>query len=104
MAGGLPELRGASTGPLLKEVAGERLIFLRVGESLYAYRSRCPGCGESLEEAAVEGTELTCRGCGKRFDVIRAGRCLDSPQLHLEPVPLLADDAGLVKVALGAAT
>jgi hypothetical protein len=36
------------------------------------------------------------------FDVLRAGRCLDAPQLHLEPVPLLVDDAGLVKVALGA--
>jgi hypothetical protein len=34
--------------------------------------------------------------------VLRAGRCLDAPQLHLDPVPLLTDDDGLVKVALRA--
>jgi hypothetical protein len=28
---------------------------------------------------------------------------MDDHQLHLEPVPLLVDDAGLVKVALTAA-
>jgi hypothetical protein len=34
--------------------------------------------------------------------VRRAGRCVDDDELHLEPVPLLADSSGLVKVALGA--
>jgi hypothetical protein len=33
---------------------------------------------------------------------MRAGRCLDLPQLHLEPVPLLTDPDGLVRVALAA--
>jgi hypothetical protein len=33
---------------------------------------------------------------------VRAGRCLDAPGLHLEPVPLLVDDAGLVRIALQA--
>ena len=37
------------------------------------------------------------------YDALRAGRCLDAPQLHLEPVPLLVGDDGLVKVALTAA-
>jgi hypothetical protein len=30
--------------------------------------------------------------------VRRAGRCLDSPDLYLEPIPLLVQD-GIVKVA-----
>jgi hypothetical protein len=34
--------------------------------------------------------------------VRRAGRSLDAPDLHLRPVPLLVDDAGMVKVAMGA--
>ena len=41
-------------------------------------------------------------GLQVRYDVLRAGRCLDSPQLHLEPVPLLEGEDGLVKVALAA--
>jgi len=103
MAGGLPELAATGGGPLVKEVSGEELLFLRLGESTYAYRPACPGCGESLAGAAVEGIELACPRCGNRYDVMRAGRCLDAPQLHLDPVPLLVDESGLVKVAVGAA-
>ena len=47
--------------------------------------------------------ELRCAACGHRYDVIRAGLCLDEPELYLEPVPLLTDDSGLVKVALRSA-
>jgi Fe-S cluster biogenesis protein NfuA/nitrite reductase/ring-hydroxylating ferredoxin subunit len=101
MAGGMPQL--ASGGVLLKEVSGEPVLFLRPSERVYAYRPACPGCGDSLERASLQVAELTCPACANRYDILRAGRCLDSPQLHLEPVPLLVDDAGLVKVALGAA-
>jgi Fe-S cluster biogenesis protein NfuA/nitrite reductase/ring-hydroxylating ferredoxin subunit len=100
MAGGLPDLK--SGAPLVKDVAGETLMFIRQDTSLFAYRPGCPGCGESLAVGTLEKFDLTCPACGNRFDVLRAGRCLDSPQLHLEPVPLLVDDAGLVKVALAA--
>ncbi|MEA2314547.1 MAG: hypothetical protein QOI03_1239 [Solirubrobacteraceae bacterium] len=101
MAGGMPQLSGG--GVLLKEVSGESVLFLRPSERVYAYRPDCPACRGSLERAALRANELTCPGCASRYDVLRAGRCLDEPQLHLEPVPLLVDDAGLVKVALGAA-
>ncbi len=101
MAGGMPQLSGGSV--LLKEVSGEPVLFLRPSERVYAYRPACPGCAGSLEKASLRANELTCAGCGNRYDVLRAGRCLDTPQLHLEPVPLLVDDAGLVKVALGVA-
>jgi Fe-S cluster biogenesis protein NfuA/nitrite reductase/ring-hydroxylating ferredoxin subunit len=98
MAGGLPDLEPGT--PLVKEVSGEPLMFIRQDTSLYAYRPSCPGCGGSLGDGALEKFDLTCAGCGNRYDVLRAGRCLDAPHLHLEPVPLLVDDAGLVKVAL----
>lgn len=100
MAGAMPQLE--SGGLLLRAVGGEPLLFLAVEGARYAYRPGCPGCGASLEAAALDGPELAC-GCGHRFDVRRAGRCLDTPDLHLEPVPLLVDGSGLVKVALGAA-
>lgn len=99
MAGGLPELRRGQ--PLVKRVAGEELLFLTLAEHAYAYRPCCPGCGASLGGGSLTGVELACETCGNRYDVMRAGRCLDAPHLHLEPVPLLVDDAGLVKVALG---
>lgn len=101
MAGGLPEL--SSGGKLLKQVAGEPVLFLKLQTDLYAYRPGCPGCHESLEDAELRAVELTCASCGHRYDVIRAGRCLDAPELYLEPVPLLVDDSGLAKVALGSA-
>ncbi len=61
---------------------------------------RCPGCDAGLEGAELRRTELVCPGCGRQYDVQRAGRCLDEPALHLEPLPLLTTDAGLVKVAV----
>jgi Fe-S cluster biogenesis protein NfuA/nitrite reductase/ring-hydroxylating ferredoxin subunit len=100
-AGVLPQLR--TGGTVLKEVSGEPVLFVAVEGTPYAYRPNCPGCGESLEDAHLEGAELGCSACGHRFDARLAGRCIDEPELHLEPVPLLVDDAGLVKVALAAA-
>lgn len=96
-AGALPELSGG--GLVVKKVAGARVLFLRVDDNFYAYRPACPSCAEELKRGALDGAELEC-SCGLRYDVRRAGRCLDEPQLHLEPVPLLVGDTGLVKVAV----
>jgi nitrite reductase/ring-hydroxylating ferredoxin subunit len=101
MAGSLQELSGGGT--LVKRVSGEPILFLRLVDTFYAYRPKCPGCEASLEGAALHGSELSCPGCGRRYDAQRAGRCLDDPQLFLEPVPLLVADSGLVKVAIGSA-
>jgi Fe-S cluster biogenesis protein NfuA/nitrite reductase/ring-hydroxylating ferredoxin subunit len=100
VVGALPDLPDG--GILVKPVAGEELLFARVGTGIYSYRPACAACGEPLADASLEATTLACASCGSQFDVLRAGRCLDSPQLHLEPVPLLVDADGLVKVALGA--
>jgi nitrite reductase/ring-hydroxylating ferredoxin subunit len=86
----------------LKEVAGEPVLFLELDGNFYAYRPGCPGCGQSLEGAALRGSELECSGCGHRFDVSRAGRCVDEAGLHLEPLPLLEDDGRSVRIALTA--
>lgn len=101
MAGGLPEL--ASGGLVVKPVGGQPILFLRAAGHVYGYRPSCPACEGSLEMAHLDGGEIRCSGCGTRYDALRAGRCLDSPALHLEPVPLLLGDDGLVKVALAVA-
>ena len=101
VVGGLPQLAGG--GVLLKEVGGEPVLFLRLEDALYAYRHACPGCGRSLGEGRLAEGSIACPGCGRRYDVRRAGRCLDAPRIHLSPVPLLVGDAGIVKVALSPA-
>ena len=99
-AGAVGELAG--DGPQVAQVAGETVLFVSLGRSVYAYRPDCPGCGRSLADAAQHEEELRCAGCSTRYDARHAGRSRDSEDLHLEPVPLLVDAAGLVKVALGA--
>jgi Fe-S cluster biogenesis protein NfuA/nitrite reductase/ring-hydroxylating ferredoxin subunit len=89
-AGPMAEIAGAE----LRTVDGEDVLFARIGSSTYAYRPGCPACGGRLGEDSLQGTELAC-ACGVRFDAIRAGRCLDQPQLQLEPVPLLGTKVAL---------
>jgi Fe-S cluster biogenesis protein NfuA/nitrite reductase/ring-hydroxylating ferredoxin subunit len=100
-AGALPEL--SSGGTLVKPVAGEPVLFLRLEETFYAYRPVCPACGASLEGAALSGELIACPACEERYDARRAGRSRDAADRHLVPVPLLVDEAGLVKVALSRA-
>ena len=97
MVGGLPRLSGG--GLLAKEVSGEPLLFVKLGDDIFAYRNLCPDCGGSLEGGGLDGSTLGCPGCGVRYDVRRAGKSLDDSQLHLEPIPLLVGEEGLVKIA-----
>jgi hypothetical protein len=52
----------------------------------------------SLVDGTLTGTWLSCAGCGVRYDVRRAGRGEDGA--HLEPLPLLEDSGGAVRIAL----
>jgi nitrite reductase/ring-hydroxylating ferredoxin subunit len=94
----LPQVSGS--GPSVKEVAGIRVLFLKLNGGYYAYQADCPGCETSLEQGDLHGGTLACAGCGRRYDARLAGRCLDAPELHLEPVPLLLDGQGAAKIAL----
>jgi Fe-S cluster biogenesis protein NfuA/nitrite reductase/ring-hydroxylating ferredoxin subunit len=83
------------------EVAGAGVVVCSVGGELYAYRDRCPACGTGLAgSAALDAEVLACGACRQRFDVRLAGRGLNRPELHLVPLPLLADD-GRVRLAVG---
>jgi Fe-S cluster biogenesis protein NfuA/nitrite reductase/ring-hydroxylating ferredoxin subunit len=107
VVGGLPQLRGGGMlvggGLLVKDISGEPVLFVKLEDDFYAYRDLCPGCGESLEAGSLKGAELGCPGCGRTYDVRRAGRCLDAPKLYLEPIPLLLSEDGMVKIALPSA-
>ncbi len=101
VVGALPQLSGG--GLLVKEISGQPILFLKLASDYYAYQHTCPNCGESLERASLHEAEITCAQCRHRYDARRAGRCLDAPNLHLEPVPLLVGQSGIAKVALSSA-
>ncbi len=82
-----------------EEVSGRDILFCRLEETLYAYNNACPGCGQPLGGARLQGTVLACPICRQHYDVVRAGRGVDLDSIHLEPVPLLSEN-GRVRVAL----
>jgi Fe-S cluster biogenesis protein NfuA len=95
----LPALGPPSARPVLATAGDVAVLVCSVRGTLYAYRDGCAACGSSLAEGALEREQLACPGCGTRYDVRLAGRGLDDAALHLEPLPLLADSAG-VRVAV----
>jgi Fe-S cluster biogenesis protein NfuA/nitrite reductase/ring-hydroxylating ferredoxin subunit len=103
---------GADVGPgqATTWTIGDVPVYVcRVGEDHFAFRDACGRCTGSLAGAvperrlggAADDALLTCPECGAHFDVRRAGACRDEPDLHLDPLPLLADGA-TVSVALPA--
>jgi len=93
---------GDLSAPVVRPVGGSEVLFVAIDGTRYAYRPACPACGGSLDGAGLDGEALAC-GCGARYDVRRAGRGIDAPERHLEPLPLLVGADGGVRVAVGAA-
>ncbi|MBA3743717.1 NifU family protein [Sporichthya sp.] len=87
----------------LADLEGRTILMARLGETYFAYADRCPSCDHSLAGepggVALEGDVLACRSCGVRYDARLAGRAIDRPRLHLEPLPLLDDVSG-IRIAL----
>jgi Fe-S cluster biogenesis protein NfuA/nitrite reductase/ring-hydroxylating ferredoxin subunit len=94
---GLEDLVDGATR--LVDVTGTRILAIRHGESLLAYRDGCADCGESLEQASMQSGVLTCPACQRRYEVSRAGRPVDGHGRSLHPVPLLSNESG-VRVSL----
>ncbi len=87
--------------PLRREVDGAALLFCALEDELYAYVDRCPGCQGAIDDPTIDGQgALVCGGCGRRYDVRRAGQAVGGGLLQLDPVPLLVADGGAVRVAL----
>ena len=95
---------GAVAGFLVDETS---IVGCRIGADLYAFLDRCGRCAGSLATAslgrllggAIGDGALCCPACGAHFAVRRAGACLEEPELHLDPLPLLLSQ-GVATVAL----
>jgi Fe-S cluster biogenesis protein NfuA len=95
----LPNIGPPSSRPVSASAEGTDVLVCSVRGTLYAYRDACAGCGSSLADGQLDREVLTCPGCGARYNIRLAGKHLDDPALHLDPLPLLADSQG-VRVAV----
>lgn len=98
-------LHAVNSGELTTaDVAGAAIVVCRLDDNLYAYRNACPGCGAVWTSGVLDQEMLACRVCGEQYDVRLAGRNTARQKLHLNPLPLLADAAGVRVAVLGGAT
>ncbi|MEJ7757368.1 MAG: NifU family protein [Nocardioidaceae bacterium] len=104
----VPELAEILPGAVITVTAGQTaLLGCRIGSDVYAFHDRCARCEASLAGAglarrmggAVGDALLRCPTCQAHYDVRRAGGCVDVPELHLDPLPLLVNGQD-VSVAL----
>ena len=103
-----PSFAALADGSVTRSVVGQIAVLgCRIGADLYAFLDRCAQCGGSLAGAtlgrllggAAGDAALRCPSCGTHFQVRSAGACLERPELHLDPLPLLVDHA-VVSVAV----
>jgi len=96
----VPELVGLQPGGVAQVLVGATpVVACRVGTDLFAFRDQCARCSRSMDGAvvarrlggSVADAVLQCLACRAHYDVRRAGACLDAEELHLDPLPLLAD-------------
>jgi Fe-S cluster biogenesis protein NfuA/nitrite reductase/ring-hydroxylating ferredoxin subunit len=97
----LPAVGPPDGRPAATVAGGIPIVVCSVRGTLYAYHDACAACGSSLAGGELAGERLGCPGCGAGYDVRAAGRSLDDPQRHLDPLPLLTDSQG-IRVALPA--
>lgn len=97
----VPEVGELGAGDTATTLAGATpLLVCRIGSDLFAFVDRCARCRSSLAGAAltrrlgsaIGEAVLRCPTCQAHYDVRRAGACLDEPELHLDPLPLILND------------
>ena len=97
----LPGIGPPDGRPVATLAGGVPIVVCAVRGTLYAYCDACAACGSSLADGLLAGDTLACPACSARYDVVRAGRGVDDPDSHLDPLPLITDSRG-VRVALPA--
>ena len=87
----LAELAGA--GLMQRQVAGKKLLLVRVGASVSAYEDRCAHLGLPLSGGRLEGTSLFCPAHEWEYDALTGqGRNPKSACLKSFPVTIDRDE------------
>jgi Fe-S cluster biogenesis protein NfuA/nitrite reductase/ring-hydroxylating ferredoxin subunit len=105
----VPELARLPDGEVVAVRGASDLVGCRVGSALYVFHDRCARCESSLGGGVLArrlggdagDALLTCPSCRAHYEVRRAGACVEEPDLHLGPLPVLLD-GDRVSVALPA--
>ncbi len=104
----VPELATLVDGAVVCAAVGQtQVLGCRIGAELFAFRDRCARCEATLAGAtlarrlggAIGDAVLRCPSCLTHYEVRRAGACIEAPDLHLDPLPLLVN-AGVASVAV----
>lgn len=104
----VPELKSLVPEEVITTRIGDTgVVACRIGHDVYAFADRCARCESSLAGAAlarrlggsIGDALLRCPSCQVHYDVRKAGSCVDLPELHLDPLPLLDED-GAISVAV----
>lgn len=100
----LPELAELASGQVgTADAGGLALLVCRINADYFAFVDRCARCESSLAGAAlarrlgggIGEALLKCPSCQVHYDVRKAGACVDVTELHLDPLPVLAEGSSL---------
>jgi 3-phenylpropionate/trans-cinnamate dioxygenase ferredoxin subunit len=95
--GALPDLPDGRAVPM--EVAGRRLVVVRVGERVFAIDDRCSHRGFPLHDGTVEGTTIRCRTHGACF-ALESGAVVRGPARRAVPTYRVSVEEGTVVIEL----
>lgn len=81
------------------EVNGKPIMIVNIDGEIKAYQGWCPHQAQSLENAAVDGCQLTCMAHVWEFD-LKSGKGINPEHAKLKAFPVEEDDEGniIVKV------
>ena len=81
------QLADASRRRLLVETGDGPVVLFEVAGGLCAVEDGCLRCGASLLSGSLQGTVVTCRTCGWRYDVVQ-GCVVGLPALRVATYPV----------------
>ena len=95
----VPELARLPDGGVVVVRGTTDLVGCRVGSDLYVFHDRCARCQSSLGGGVLArrlggdagDALLKCPSCRAHYEVRRAGACVEEPDLHLGPLPVIVD-------------
>jgi len=78
-----------------REIGGQRVMIVRLEDTVCAYVDRCAHLGVPISEGKLEGEVVTCRAHHYQYDV-RTGAGVNPKSVRLIPVPVCVRDGRIL--------